>query len=507
MRRLFILCFLLASPWLASCDLGGGHHSPASGSLVRGNGGEPGTLDPLLADDIHAFNVLIDMYEGLVAENANGELIPGVARRWDVSADGRTYIFHLRPDARWSNGDPVMAQDFVRSLDKATAPDTQAPYAFLFQGADMEVLAVSDDKLEIRLARRWNELPLILSMPVAFPEHPSRDRTISNGAYSLVSRDPGGQILLQKNEHYWDAESVSVGSVAYMPTTDSVAEFNMYRSGELDITHNIPSEMVQRAIAQYGNETRLAPSLALYYIAFDLQEPPFDNPLLREALSLAVDREEITTLLGRGEQPAYSVVPPGVAGYAGASHEWRDATPDSRIERARKLYSEAGFTPDAPLRIRYLYDAGDVHERVALAMSAMWRDVLGVEVVLEKREWKYFLDSRQLRDNWDVMRFAWFGDYNSPRTFLDIFGSVSDQNLAGYASETYDDLLLQASRADATDSFVTMQRAEEHLLADHPVIPVYFFVSKHMVKPHVLGFEDNVTDRHPTRFLTIGDRP
>ena len=381
-----------------------------------------------------------------------------------------------------------------------------APYAFLFHGVETDVVAESDHELEIRLSRRWSELPFILSMPIAFPVHPSGDRTIGNGAYKLVSRSPGGQILLQKNEHYWDAERVSVGSVAYLPTSDSVAEFNMYRSGELDITHNIPSEMVQSAVARHGNEARLAPSLALYYIAFDLTEPPFDDPLLREALSLAIVREEITSLLGRGERPAYGIVPPGVAGYTGATYEWRNASEDSRITRARELYSGAGFTPDSPLRIRYLYDAGDVHERIALALSAMWHDALGIEVSLEKREWKYFLDSRDLRDDWDVMRFAWFGDYNSPRTFLDIFGSVNDQNLSGYASESYDDLLLQASRADPAASFAAMRRAEAHLLADNPVIPVYFFVSKHMVKPHVLGFEDNVTDRHPTRFLAISER-
>lgn len=506
MRRVLLL-LLLPALWLPGCGLDGGDSPSPARTLVRGNGGDPGTLDPHLADDIHAFNVLVDLYEGLVAESANGELIPGVARDWTVTDDGRTYTFRLRPDARWSNGDRVIAQDFVRSLDRATAPDTNAPYAFLFHGRDVEALALSDHELKIGLSGHWNELLSVLSMPIAFPAHASGDPAISNGAYSLVSREPGGKILLQKNEHYWDADAVSIDSVAYLPISDAVAEFNMYRSGELDVTHSIPSEMLQSAVADYGGEARLAPSLALYYIAFDLTEPPFDDPLLRQALSVAVSREDITSLLGRGERPAYGIVPPGVAGYAGAIYEWHDAAQDERIARARKLFAEAGYSPDAALEVRLLYDAGDVHERIALAVSATWRDVLGVDVSLEKREWKYFLDSRDQRGDWDLMRFAWFGDYNSPSTFLDIFRSDSDQNLARYASTTYDELLLEASRASPPESAAAMRRAEEHLLADYPVIPVYFFANKHMVKPYVLGFEDNVTDRHPTRFLAIGERP
>ena len=484
--------------------------------LVRGNGGEPGTLDPVLAEDIHAFNILLDMYEGLFIEDAAGQLIPGVAASWRVSPDGMTHTFALRETARWSNGERVTAADFVRAARRAADPASGATYAFLLEPilnfaevstggrpvTELGVRAVSDDVLEIRLEAPVGHLQAILALPVLYPMHASGDPGISNGPYVLGEREPGSTIRLVRNDRFRRNDSTYFDEVHYLPIADPQAEFNLYRTGKIDVTHNVPDDMVQLARASYPTQLRIAPSLALYYIALDLTEPPLDSPALRQALSMVVDREVITRLLGRGERPAFGVVPPGVAAYEPARYAWADEDLATRTATAQRLYTEAGYSAEKPLNITLMYDTEGVHEKIALAISAMWHDVLGANVNLDKREWNYFLDSRDRREDWDAMRFAWFGDYNSAKTFLDIFRSDSEQNLARYSSGRFDTLMSEADRSGNLESAaVTMREAESVLLADYAVIPVYFFVSKHMVADSIGGFEQNVVDRHASRWL------
>jgi len=519
-RRLILFATLLAGLITAvACDTASLDDRTAGRIVHRGNGAEPGTLDPALADDIHAFNVLSDLYEGLVAEAADGALVPGVAESWTVSDDGLVYTFKLRADARWSNGDPVVAQDFVRSFRRIATPATASGYAFLLEPIlnfsdvlagekmpnEIGVSATSTKTLVMTLSKPASHWLSILGLPIAFPAHPSGgDPTISNGAFKLKERRTGGPIRLQRNEHFWGAATVQLDEVVYVPIVDPNAELNMYRAGELDITHSVPTEFIQSAKAQFSSELRIAPSLALYYLAFDLTEAPLNNRLLRQALTMAVDRDQLVSLLGRGEQPAYSIVPPGVAGYDNTGYDWQGHTKGDREQHAKILYEQAGYSAAKPLRIKFTYDAGGVHERVALAVTAMWHEILGVEATLEKKEWKYFLDTRDQRAEWDVMRFAWFGDYNAATTFLEIFESGNPQNLARYQNSDYDRQLAAGSnKNDADAAAVLMQSAESTLLKDYPIAPLYFFVSKHLVKPHIAGFEDNAMDRHPSRYLRI----
>ncbi|MGB5346730.1 MAG: peptide ABC transporter substrate-binding protein [Woeseia sp.] len=526
-KRLLLLPGLMAAALLAVAACGGPPGSDALSNdrsvLRRGNGGVPGSLDPALAEDIHAFNILADLYEGLLAEAADGSLIPGVAESWTVSDDGLVYTFALRPDARWSNGDPVVAADFVRAFRHVASPQTAAPLSFLLQPvrnfsgivtgekapAELGITAVSDDTLRIDLAAPSNHWLSVLALPIAVPRHAAAnddvdDTIISNGAFSLLRRAVNGPVHLQRNEHFWNSNSVALDEVIYFPVVDPLAEFNMYRAGELEITHVIPSDLIGTATDDFGSEARIAPSLALYYLAFDLTEPPFDKPLLRQALTMAIDRQQLVTIIGRGEQPAFGVVPPGVASYERAQYSWANLSREQRELEARRLYLEAGYSTEKPLAIQLLYDAGGVHEKIALTVESMWRDVLGVETTLDKREWQYFLDTRSQRAEWDVMRFSWFGDYNAAMTFLEIFKSDSPQNLAGYQNANYDGLLAGAARqTDLRESAAIMQLAESALINDYPVAPLYFYVSKHMVKPQVAGFEDNVMDRHPSRFLML----
>ena len=530
-RRLLHLLTCLAL--VVGCD-GSSDSSSISDStsiIYRGNGGDPGSLDPALAEDVHAFNILTDLYEGLVAASVTGELVKGVAESWTVSDDGLIYTFTLRRDARWSNGDRVTSLDFVTAFHRVANPDTASVYGFLLDPilhfADVQngslpadqlgVAAVDERILEIRLLEPSPQILAVLAMPIAFPTHESTvarrafadpDAFVGNGAYSLIAYNIGGPTRMRRNPMYWDAGSVAVEEIVYLPIVDPGTELNMYRAGELDITNSIPTEHIRLLRENRPGEVRIAPSLALYYLAFDLTEPPLDNAKLRQALTMAINREQLVALIGRGEQPAFGIVPHGVTGHVGSEFTWRAFSKDDRLRRARALYRDAGYSKDSPLAINYTYDAGDIHEKVAVAVSSMWRESLGVEVTLEKREWQYFLQTRDNREEWQVMRFAWFGDYNHASTFTNIFRSGEPQNLSAYANPEYDRLLAAASsETDLARSAAHMTRAESVLLADHPIAPLYFFVSKHLVRPGIAGFGSNVLDRHPSKYLFLEQKP
>jgi len=498
--------------------------------LRRGNGGEPGSLDPALAEDVHAFNVLRDLYEGLVTEAPDGSLVPGVARLWEVSDDGLGYTFQLRDDALWSDGSPVVAGDFIASLRRALSPDSQSPYAFLLYpilnaravaGGEMPlaalgVRALNSKTLEIHLHSPTSYFPGILAMPIAFPlfqgqildarQFSDPASFVGNGPYVLKERQVGSRIRLEKNPRFREAGTVDVPIIDYLPIEDPDAEYRMYRAGDLDITATIPPAQIANIRSNRPEEVRISPSLALYYIALDLSESPMSDATLRQALSMALDRDVLVDIIGRGEQPAYGVVPTGVSGYAGAHFDWQNKPQNERQQRARTLYAQAGYGPEKPLRFTLMYDVGDIHETVALAVTAMWRDVLGADVTLDKREWKYFLDTRDNRADWQAMRFAWFGDYNDASTFLEIFRSDSPQNLSGFRSPEYDELLDAAALTldyDARSEY--MNEAESYLLSASPIIPLYFFVSKHLVSPRVVNYQSNILDVHRSQYIELTD--
>ncbi len=500
----------------------------AKGDVVqRGVGGDPGSLDPARAEDIHSFEVLVDLYEGLVTHSADGKLIPGVASSWTVSDDGLTYLFALRNDARWSDGRPVEAVDFVNAFRRVADPNTLSSYAFLLEDLEnfdaiqngelaataLGVKALTARKLEVRLSAPTAHILSILAMPIAFPvptANPAAghfsdvSKFVGNGAFVLKDRQIGGPIRLERSETYWDAASVAVDVVEYWALTDPMAELNRFRSGELHITSTIPKEMFPTLIEKSPDEVKIGPALALYYMAFDLSEEPFDNPELRKALSLAIDRERLVEIIGRGEQAAYGVVPPNIDGHRPARYDWQEMPQEAREAAARAAYRAAGYSAERPLSFKLTYDVGDIHEDVALAVSAMWQDVLDVEIEYDKKEWMYFLSTRDNRPAWQIMRFAWFGDYSDASTFLNIFHSGSPQNLPQYVSRSYDALLEEASATRlAAARAELMHTAESMLLQDYPIVPLYFFVNKHMVSASISGFENNALDRHPSRFLKL----
>ena len=533
--RLFVTLVLVAAvPLLVagctqSADIdASSENSGQQRSLRRGNGGEPQTLDPALAEDVHAFNILADLYEGLVIEAGDGSLIPGVAERWDISPDGLRYTFHLRQDAAWSNGEPVTASQFVAGIRRVLSPGTTSAYSFLLEPilnyksvsngqmsiGELGVRAPDEKTLLIDLHSPAPHFLGVLAMPVAYPQYSEFEdgslryrgpqHFIGNGPYILEEWSIGERIRLVRNAHYRNVADVQIGTVDYWPIVDPNAEMNIYRAGELDITATVPAGAIAGLRESRSAELQVAPSLALYYLAFDLSEPPFDNRLLRQALTMAIDRRALVEVLGRGEQGAFGLVPPGVANHDAARYSWQLMSATDRESKARELFSQAGYSGDQTLQLRLTYDTGDVHEKVALVVSSMWRDVLGADVELEKKEWKYFLATRDDRSAWQVMRFAWTGDYNDASTFTDIFRADNGQNLPGYRNEKYDLLLDEAGdMLDLAARAAKMAAAEKLLINDYPIAPLYFYVSKHLVSPDVQNFQQNVLDRHPTQFLQL----
>lgn len=523
-RRILIVIVLLT----AACDTGS-RHSADVDVLRRGNGGEPVTLDPALAEDEHAFRILADLYEGLLTIDAAGSLVPGTAESWGPSPDGLEYRFRIRAAARWSNGAPVTAQHFVAAFRRVLAPGTRSPYAFLLKPiqnaeqvlaaeASPETLGVSAEDsstLVIELEYPAPYFPHVLAMAVGAPRYPEiqnadeatggRTQIISNGAYVLDTWQPGDKIRLRKNPHFHDAGNVQIDVVDYFAIVDEDTEYRRYRAGELDITASVPGSVIDDLRRTRPDELHVTPKLALYYIAFDLSEAPFDNRNLRRALTMAIDRDALVEVIGRGERPAYGVVPPGIDGYDNPVFSWRDDDAALRLDEARRHYELAGYSATMPLEAELLYDAGGVHETIALAVSAMWRNVLGAEISLRKMEWQQFLATRNNRPDWQMMRFAWTGDYPDPKTFTDLFRSNSPQNLPAYRESVYDDLSQQAdASASPEERFRLLRGAESRLLDDYPIAPLYFYVSKHLASTRVAGFQPNLLDRQLTRYLALG---
>jgi oligopeptide transport system substrate-binding protein len=491
--------------------------------------GEPTALDPQRAGDTMSFEVLRDLFEGLTSESASGEVIPGVAQDWSVSSDGLRYDFILRPDARWSNGDIVTSDDFVAALQRAVDPATGCPEAELLlpiRGAaeaiagkapprSLAVRAEGPGNLSIELTAPAPYFPAILANAVAYPLYrgsrpagapAARGPAVSNGAYVLAEWMLGSKLVLRRNPSYWDARHVAIAEVDYLPAADSNAELARYRADELDLTSTIPGQQLEALRAAQPGEVQVRPQLAVIYYAFNLDRPPFrDAPGLREALSLAIDRETLTAgVLRAGEVPAYSFVPPGIGGYPDTGYAWHAETRESRLARARALYRAAGFGADRPLRLRLVHPADDTLRKVAIAVAAMWHEALGVDTTLADLEYRAFLALRDDRERWDVLSHGWNADYPDPGNFLGIFTRGSAQNDAHLADGEFERLLAAAAAdPDGARRLEELAAAERRLLADYAVAPLYFPVSRRLVKPRVAGAVLAPMNHNYSKYLSL----
>ena len=488
--------------------------------LNRGNGPEPESLDPQRARTDAELTILRDVYEGLTALDADAKPAPGSAQEWSVSPDGRQYTFKLRDNLRWSNGDPVVAADFVYALQRLVDPRTASPYAEIVDvienAAEItsgrkppEVLGVTAPDLStvlIRLGSPAPYLPGVLAHPSTFPVHrPTLQRlgrdfarpgnAVSNGAFVLAEWTVGSHIVAHRNAHYWGNASNQIDTINYLHIADQGAELRRYRAGELDITYTVPPAQFKWIRENLGAELRISPQLSTYYYGYNLHREPFkDNTKLRLALSMVIDRERLTeSVTGRGELPAYGWVPVGVANYESQRPEWADLSFAERVHRARQLYAQAGYSAEHPLRTEIRYNIDESHTRIAVAIASMWKESLGVETELVGEEFKVLLQNIDRHDVTQVFRSSWIGDYNDAYTFAQYLKSDFGLNLPGYRNPRYDALLASAAaEVDIARRSSTLEEAERLMLLDQPVIPLYFYVNKHLVKPYVEGWHNNV---------------
>jgi oligopeptide transport system substrate-binding protein len=501
---------------------------------MRGNGPEPDSLDPQRARAVESQTILRDVCEGLTTLAKDASPAPGVAQKWDLSADGKTYTFTLRSDAKWSNGDRVVGADFVAGLRRLVDPATASQYAQIIDTVvnasdiivgkkppdSLGVSAPDDTTVVLQLVAPTSYLPALLAHPSTCPVHrptlaahpddlAKPGVMVSNGAFVLKEWVQGLHILLERNRNYWNDAATHLDGVEYFQIADENAELTRFRADQLHLTAVVPRGQFDWIRANLGSQLHVSPQLTTYYYGFNLRRAPFkDQPELRRALSEVIDRERLARVVLRvGEIPAYGWVPPGVHNYTSQSLDYANRPLDARIAEAKRLYAQAGYSAAKPLRFELRYNAGEVHERLAVAIASMWKEALGADVQLNAVEFKSLLQDID-RGDVEMFRSSWVGDYNDAYTFLQYLKSDFGINLPRYQSVAYDDLLTRATaEVDENKRRELLQQAESVALRDHALLPLYFYVNKRLVKPEVDGWYDNVMNVVYSKDLALRTRP
>lgn len=508
--------------------------------FVFNNGTEVQTLDPATVTGIPEGRAIRMVYEGLLVSHPETlEPLPGVAERWEVSEDGRTYTFHLRQDARWSNGDTVDADDFMWSLERFLDPRTAAEYAYMLwyvTGARAFTTEVEDgapknsfDTVGIERVDRWTlrfhldaPTPFFLELMAFYPMFPVCRRAIEdvkarfpdtwekewlrpenivcNGPYTVKFRRVNDRIRFEKNPLYWDADSVAFETVDMLAAESYTTSLNLYLTGECHWIDVPPANVIQELMPR--EDFNPIPYLGSYFFRVNVTRPPLDDARVRRALALTIPRDDIVqTITKAGQVPAYTLVPPGIAGYAGATMPHGDSF-EADAEEARRLLTEAGYGPGGkdfpPLEVHY--NTSETHRDIAEVIADGWAKHLGIRAKLANQEWKVYLDT-QSNLGYDVSRSAWIGDYADPNTFIDLFVTGGDNNKTGWSNAEYDALVEQANlEPDPARRFELMGRAEAILMDQLPILPVYYYVTQTTYSPRLGGYFPNVKDEHFPKF-------
>lgn len=502
--------------------------------IIRGNGGEVQSLDPHKIEGVPERNVVSDLFEGLTSTDAEGKVVPAVATHWQTE-DQKVWIFYLRPDAKWSNGAPVTAEDFVYSWRRLADPKTASVYVSFLQYAHLAnvdniisgkqptdmlgVKALDAHRLQVTLSEPVSYLPRLLihvsMVPVYAPaikqwgdQWTNAGHMVSNGAYQLKSHIVNEHIELTRNQHYWDNAHTVINDVTFLPISSEVNDVNRYLSvNGSDMTYNnLPIELFKKLKNEHSQELKINPYLTTYTYEFNNKKPPFNDVRVRTALKLALDRNIIANqVLGQGQKPAYSFTHPATDGIKLAPPVWFGLTQQQRNDQAKRLLQEAGYGPDHPLSFSLLYNTSDLHKKLAIAAASIWKKNLGVVVTLNNQEWKTYLDTRH-QGNYDVVRASWAADYDEPSSFVNYFLSNSSNNTAFYHSAEYDKLVANALASQDPDTRRDYyQQAEQQLDKDSPMIPVFYYVNTRMVKPWVGGYtgKDPLDDLHDKNLYII----
>ena len=527
--------FALALAFLLLAGCGKTNPSSPAGQAKKvlnvGNGAEPQDLDPQVTTGVTEHHVLMALFEGLVAEHPSGEgIAPGVAGSWETSADQLTWTFHLRANAKWSNGDAVTAQDFLRSYQRILTPAFAAEYSYqlyVVEGAEdfnkgkltdftkTGFAAVDDHTLVLRLVQPVPYLLHALRHTSWFPVHlptirkfgpPDRKGSawtragnlVGNGPFILTKWLPNQAITVERSPTYWNAAAVKLDAIIFHPVEDTNTEERMFRSGQLDVTQTIPADKIDAYRRDHPELLRVDPFYGTYYYNLNLTRPPLDDVRVRRALALALDREAmVKTILRAGQEPAYHFTPP-YAGYIPG------AKLTGGLAEARRLLAEAGYPEGKGLRrLEILYNTSATHKAVAEAIQQMWQTGLGVEVALRNEEWKVYLDSK---DNlaYDICRAGWIGDFPDPHGFLEVFMTGGGNNDTGYTNPDYDRLLKSAlGMPDQTARMDVYRQLDSMLTRDIPEIPLYFYKRVHLLSPRVKNWVPNIIDNRGWQYLDL----
>ncbi|MCL2892139.1 peptide ABC transporter substrate-binding protein [Brenneria tiliae] len=483
--------------------------------IVRHIKDEPASLDPIKAVGLMEAQVSRDLFEGLVNQDAQGNIIPGVAQRWQTS-DNRTFIFTLRGDARWSNGEPLTAKDFVYSWRRLVAPENSSPFAWFARLAgianaeqiiegkappdQLGVTAVDDHTLKVQLSKPVPYFVSLLANFSLFPVHQAtvekygNDWTkpgnlVGNGAFKLQQRVVNEKLVLTPNDYYWDHANTQLTKVTFVPINQESNATKRYLAGDIDITESFPKNMYRKLLQELPGQVYTPEQLGTYYYAFNTQRAPTNDVRVRKALSYAIDRQVIAEkVLGTGEKPAYHFTPDVTAGFKPGQSLLQQYGQDELDAQAKALIFAAGYGPGKPMKLSLLYNTSENHQKIAIAIASMWKTKLGVDVRLVNQEWQTYIDSRN-SGNFDVVRASWVGDYNEASTFLSLLTSRHSGNIARFNHADYDRLMDEAGNQTNAEALnADYNRAEQILLEEAPIAPIYQYTNGRLIKPWVKGY-------------------
>ncbi|CAH0529934.1 Periplasmic oligopeptide-binding protein [Vibrio hippocampi] len=486
--------------------------------LVRGNDAEAATLDPANAEGMPEMHILRDLFEGLVIQDDEGNVIPGVAESWHTK-DNQTFVFNLRKQAKWSNGDPVTAHDFVYSLQRASDPEFASAngwylkmtrinnIADIINGKkpmdSLGVKALDDYTLEFQLDSRVPYFVAMTGHSSMMPVHKAsvekyadkwarEDHMVSNGAFNLSKWVVNERIELTKSPTYWNAQQTVLDKVTYIPFENQMSAMNRYASGEIDITSDIPAQMASNLKQTHKEAYTVVPLLCTYYYAFNTQKAPFNDARVRQAVSYSIMRDVITDGITQvGNQPAYTFAHSYVAGFDATQPDYADLTQDQRDAKAKQLLLEAGYNESNPLKANLLYNTSESNKAIAVAIASMLNNNLAAQISLENQEWKSYLQSRKDK-RFDILRASWCGDYNETSTFLNLLTSTSSGNHASFQSTDYDAAIDNAMKATDQEKRNQYYDEAETILAEQmPIAPIYYYMQARLVRPNVGGFPTN----------------
>ena len=532
----FLMLMLFIS--LTGCGSGESNVSLGNktGILHWGNGTEPASLDPHIATGVPEHHIMSSVMEGLVLKDRRSlEPRPGVAESWTISDDGRVYTFKLRDDARWSNGDPHIANDYVWSWWRALQPALGNQYAYMLfpiknakryydreteDFGDVGVKALDQRTLQVTLTNPTPYFLQLLDHYSLFPVHQAtiekfgnadqrgtrwsyEGNLVSNGPFKLDEWKINRHITVTRNLHYWDNDNVALNGIVFKPVENTVTEERMFRAGQLHVTSSVPADKISTYRKSNSTELKIAPYLGTYFYRLNIKTPQLQDRRVRRALGMAIDREKLVENITKGGQiPAYTMTPPGTMGYYPTSTLAFDP------EGAKNLLSEAGYPNGEGFpAIEILYNTNEGHRKIAVALQEMWKDYLNVDIKLLNQEWKVYLATESAGD-YQISRGGWIGDYVDPNNFLDMFLCGGGNNRTGWCNEEYDRLILEVapSQSSHEERLAVFQQAETMLLDDMPIIPVYTYTSVKLVDSSVENLDGNIMNQAMYKDIYLSPR-